>query len=191
MKTSCVFIVLIILLFTGGCVQTGYLDGNSASVAPAVVFEPSESSSLLSCMNEVQGLTRKDLVSYSAEVAERLDQEGEEDVIKYICLSLHPNAAYKQFKRGKKLLNQYVTDHPDSSGDMLGLLLLVNQLDRARVAGFSGRSRLQEERDRLAAQVASCEMEAKQSQSHIQELQRQIDQLKNIENIIKNREHTK
>jgi hypothetical protein len=191
MKTNYIFFALIIFLLTAGCVQKGYLDGTSSSVAPAVVFEPSESSYLLSCVNELQGLTRKDFVSYSTEVAARLDQGGEEDLFKYICLSLHPKADYKQFKRGKKLLNQYIDEHSDSSVDMRGLLVLVKQLDRAFVGSFSGQNRMREERDRLKAKVTSLELESKQNQGQIQELQRQIDQLKNIENIIKNREHTK
>ena len=191
MKKISVFFVAIILLSTGGCVQPGYQSGAASSVAPAVVFEPSESFYLLSCVDELQGLKRKDFVSYSSEVANKFDQGSEDVLFKYICLSLLPRADYKQFKKGKKLLSQYVEEHPDSPGDLRGLLVLIRQLDKAYRGNFSGLNKIREERDRLAAKVTDLELEARQGQGQIQELQRQIDQLRNIENIIKNREHTK
>lgn len=191
MKKISVIVAILMLLLTAGCVQTGYQSGAGSSVAPAVVFEPSESFYLLSCVDELQGLKRKDLVSYSAEVENKIAQGSEDVLFKYICLSLLPRADYKRFKKGKKLLSQYIEDHSDAPGDLRGLLVLIRQLDKAYRGNFSGLIKIREERDRLAARVTELELEARQGQGQIQELQRQIDQLRNIENIIKNREHTK
>jgi hypothetical protein len=185
------YLLLLVFLFAGGCVQGSYLDGSTGTVAPTVVFEPSGSSSLLSCVNELQGLTRKEVLNFTREVAENIDPGNEENQLKYICLSLNPKADYKQFKRGKKALAQYIEQHPDATSDMQGLLVLVKQLDRALLGSFSGRNKIQAERDMLAAKIEALELETTQDQVKIQELQRQVDQLKNIENIIKNREHTK
>ncbi len=183
-------IVVILFILMSGCVHADFENSGMSGIAPTVVFEPSGSSSLLTCVNELQGMSRKELVRYTAEVAETLASGDEENLIKYICLSLHPKADYRQFKRGKKVLARYLDEHPDASEDMQGVFVLVKQLDRALLGSFSGRNKIQEERDKLAAQVESLELTAKQDQGKIQELQRQIDQLKNIENIIKNREHT-
>ena len=185
------YLLLVLFLFVSGCVQGGYGDGSGGGVVPTVVFEPSGSSSLLSCVSELQNLTRKEVINYTREVAENLDLGDEENQIKYICLSLTPKADYKQFKKGKKALTRYLEQHPDATSDMQGLLVLVKQLDRALLGSFSGRNKIQAERDRLAAKLETLELAATQDQVKIQELQRQVDQLKNIENIIKNREHTK
>ena len=95
----------------------------------------------------------------------------------------------KQIKQGDKLFKRYIEEHPDSSDDMQGLLVLFDRLEQAKVNSSMDLKKLLDERDELAAQVETLQVQAKQDQERIQELQSQIDQLKNIESIIKNREH--
>jgi hypothetical protein len=189
MKMKNGLMLVVILLLIGGCVQVGQDNGfPPPTVSPTVVFVPSDSSYLLSCVSELQGLKQKDFDRYSVEAASRLEQGDDRDTLRFICLNLHHRADYKQFKRGEKLLRQYIEEHPDASNDMQGLLVLSVRLEQAMVNRWTDRKKLLDEGDELAAQVETLQLQTKQDQERIQELQSQIDQLKNIENIIKNRE---
>ncbi len=183
-------VVLFALLAVTGCAQSGRRDtAVSAAVAPAVVFRSADSAYLLSCINKLQGVKQKDFLRYSQEAARRLEKGGERDTLKYVCLSLHPKAGNAQFKKGREIFRKYVAEQPDAGEDMQGLVVLFDRLAQAMTINSSGRRKIRNERDKLAAQVESLQLELKQDKGRIQELQRQIDQLKNIENIIKNREH--
>ena len=182
-------VLVVILLLIGGCVQVGQDAGSPPpAVSPTVDFVPSDSSYLLACVSELQGLKQKDFDRYSVEAAIRLEEGDDRDTLRFICLNLHHRADYNQFKQGEKLLGQYIEEHPDTSDDMQGLIILLGQLEQARVNHWTDRKKLLEERDELAAQVETLQLQTKQDQERILELQSQIDQLKNIENIIKNRE---
>ena len=184
-----IVVIFIALLLLEGCVQAGrQAETASVVIPPTVVFESADSAFLLACIDELQGLKQKDFHRYSLEAASRLEKGGERDQLKFVCLSLHPKAGYKQFKQGRELFRKYVEEHPDAGDDMQGLLVLFNRLDQAMISSTSGRKKSQEERDGLVAQVEYLQLEMKQDKGQIQELHRQIDQLKNIENIIKNRE---
>ena len=182
-------VLVVILLLIGGCVQVGQDNGSPPSaVSPTVVFVPSDSSYLLACVSELQGLKQKDFDHYSVEAANRLEEGDDRDTLRFICLNLHHRADYKQFIQGEKLLRRYIEEHPDRSDDMQGLIILLGQLEQARVNHWTDRKKLHDERDELAAQIETLQLQTKQDQERIQELQSQIDQLKNIESIIKNRE---
>ena len=66
--------------------------------------------------------------------------------------------------------------------------VLFDRLEQSMVNRLTDRKKLLGERDESAAQVETLQLQTKQDQERIQELQSQIDQLKNIESIIKNRE---
>ena len=124
------------------------------------------------------------------------------DKLNFICLSLHAKADYRQFKQGTRVLEQYVTEHPESQSDIKGLQILVDRLDKEIITKWSAWKSLLEENDELKAKVESSrgklaqdqvlieklQKQLAQDQVLIGELQNQIEQLKNIENIIKSRE---
>ena len=124
------------------------------------------------------------------------------DKLRFICLSLHAKADYKQFKQGANNLEQYIAEHPDSSGDIQGLKILVDRLDNEIMSKWSAWKSLLEEKDELKVKVESSrgkieqnqilmedlQRQHEQDQVLIEELQTQVEQLKNIENIIKKRE---
>lgn len=190
-KMNNMLVLLVGCLFiAGGCVQ---MDGQNKTsvlaVAPTVVFEKSDSSYLLACINELQELKEKNFERYYREAESRLEEGDDLDALRYICLSLHSKADYKQLRKGEKLFRQFIDEHPDALDDMQGLLVLFNRLDQAMVNRSADRKQLLNERDRLAAEVEALQLQVKRDQGRIKELQGQINQLKNIENIIKNREH--
>lgn len=190
---KCLLVVLSVLFLSiGGCVQSGqHNKGSLSAISPTVIFEPSDCSYLLSCVNELQGLKKKKFNHFLEESASRLKGGGDKDTLRFICMSMHSKAGYKQARKGEKLLQQYIDEHPDASGDMKGLLALFSRLNQSRGSLLSGNDskKIIAERDNLAKDVEDLQLVIKRDQGRIQELQSQIDQLKNIENIIKNREH--
>jgi DNA repair exonuclease SbcCD ATPase subunit len=152
------------------------------------------------------------------EMAENGLQRGrDQDKLRFICLSLHAYADYQQFKEGTKVLEQYIAEHPNSPDDILGFQILVNRLDVAMMTKWSAWKSLLEDKKELMAEVESLQKKLEQDQVLIEELQiedkkelmaevdslqekleqdqvlikelqTQIEQLKNIENIIKSRE---
>lgn len=183
-------VVLFVLLLSAGCAQIGQQNrAVSTEVAPTVVFRPADSAYLLSCINELQGMKQKDFIRYSEEATRRLERGGGRDTLKFVCLSLHPKAGSAQLKKGREILKKYIEEHPDAGEDMQGLLVLLDRLVRSGAMRSAGLRKIKVERDALAAKVESMQLELNQDKGQIQELQHQIDQLKNIENIIKNREH--
>jgi len=181
----------------GGCVATNrQTDGLDELLEPTVVFRAGDSGYILSCLQQLHSLHSKEFNAYFTATEARLENGNDEDKLRFICLSLNTKANYKQFKQGEILIGQYIKDHPDSREEMKGLLLLVDRLDQAKVTRWSNRKKMLDEKDELEAEVASLRTriealqgEHEQDTVKIQELRNQIEQLKNIENIIKNREH--
>ncbi len=195
MKRVQVLLAAAVFLAAGGCAQVGQQNGTPAPpVVPAVVFEPSDSSYLLSCVNELQGMKKKNFKRYYKDAGSRIQGGGDRDILRYVCLSLHPAADSRQFQRGKKLLREFIDGHPDASADMEGLFFLYSRIHKYRSTHspdppVEGREKIIAERDELAKEVETLQMQVKRDQGRIKELQGQIDELKNIESIIKNREH--
>jgi hypothetical protein len=122
-------------------------------------------------------------------MAEDSLQRGNDlDKLNFICLSLHAKADYRQFKQGTRVLEQYVSEHPESPSEIKGLQILVDRLDIEIITKWSAWKSLLEENDELKVKVESSRGKLEQNQVLIGELQNQIEQLKNIENIIKSRE---
>jgi len=181
----------------GGCVvvqrQAGELDN---LLEPTVVFHATDGSSILSCLDDIGSLRSREFNRYFQEAKNRINEGRDEEKLRFICLSLNDKASYRQFKQGVALLKQYIKEHPDSREELSGLMSLIDRLDKAKVARWSGRKKLLDEKEELEAEVASLQArveallrEHEQDAVKIQELRNQIEQLKNIENIIKNREH--
>ncbi len=195
MKT--IIFIFFCTVVLGGCVavqrQTGELDN---LLEPTVVFHATDGSSILTCLNDIGSLRSREFNRYFREAKIRLADGKDEDKLRFICLSLNDKASYRQFKQGVALLKQYIKEHPDSRGELRGLTGLIDRLDKAKVTRWSGRKKMLDEKEELEAEVASLQArveallrEHEQDVVKIQELRNQIEQLKNIENIIKNREH--
>ena len=181
-----------------GCVAIHRQAGEQGDgVLPTVVFYSTPGASVLSCLQETASLRSREFNDYFQQSEAQTDSSGrDEDVLRLICLSLHNKASYRQFKKGEKVLRDFIAEHPDKRKELQGMLALVGRLDQAKVTRWSSRKKMLDEKDELEAEVSSLRArietlqgEHEQDAVKIQELRNQIEQLKNIENIIKNREH--
>lgn len=150
--------------------------------------EPDATHYLLSCLNDIHDLGQEDFAAEFKRASDKLKRGGDLAKMQFICLSLHENADYEQFKEGAKVLEQYITDHPGTPGDVHGFQILVNQLDVAMMTKWSAWKSLLNDKKELTAEVKSLQEKHEQDQALIEELNKQIEQLKNIEKIIKSRE---
>ena len=165
---------------------------------PIVVYPSFGSNYLLSCLTDMQTLKRQDFDAQFKLAAADLSHGPDQNKLRFICLSLNEKADYKQFKQGRKVLQQYYEDHPDSSADMQGIQILVDRLDEEIINRWSAWKSLLNDKKELKADKKELEADKKELKAKIESLnitveeqQKQIEQLKNIENIIKSRETNK
>lgn len=187
-----------------GCVATGrQATASGQAIEPTVVFRSSDGGYVLSCMQDLKAVRRKKFNAYFATAKAQLQDGSEEDRLRFICLSLNTKANYTQFKQGVKVLRRYIKDHPNRHKEMAALLGLVERLDQVKISHWSDQQKMLDEKEELEGELTAlqatsdelhktiAELENKHEKDLviIQELRKQIEQLKNIENIIKNREH--
>jgi hypothetical protein len=174
--------------------QQGFKPEGSAELSQQQGFKPFSlneknfADHLLSCLNDIYDIDPKEFAVIFERAENRLQYGRDQDKLRFICLSLHPKAEHKQFKQGTKVLEQYIAQHPDSGGEIQGLRVLIDRLDMEIQTKWSAWKSLQKDNEALTAEVKSLQEKHDKDQVLIEELQKQIEQLKNIENIIKSRE---
>ena len=176
-------LLLVCLLLLGGCAELRQ-SGSVIGIRP----RPNDTHYILSCLNTIQNLEPEEFAA-NFKIAEAGLQDGrDQDTLRFICLSLHAKADYNQFKQGITVLEQYITEHPDSPEDIQGLAILLGRLNEEIEQKWSAWKSLLEDKKKLTADIEALQGKLVEDQIVIMELQKQIEQLKNIENIIKSRE---
>ncbi|MDX9835866.1 MAG: hypothetical protein RBT36_11750 [Desulfobulbus sp.] len=167
----------------------------AAPAAPTVVLQESTVSVILSCLEENRDLSRQDQRSAYADLEKQANSGADTQTLRLACLGLHERATYRQFRRSIELVTGWTTARPDEATSLNGLLAVLKWLDRERVARWmqhreqaAEKKKLTAENAQLTERIGLFELQAEQDRVRIGELQQQIEQLKNIENIIKTRE---
>lgn len=176
----------------GGLGQRSHTDRQT----PTVVFRPADSDTILSCLAESQKMSRKEFkTAYTRAQSQQGVSREDADTLRWICLNLHPLAGNRQFKEGMATLSRYIENHPEAASGLQGLYQVLQRAEREKTARWAQSSKISDEKESLvsenrdlAERNAQLEQAAEQDRGRIDELQQQIEQLKNIENIIKNRE---
>jgi len=163
-----------------------------------IKIQATATDAILACVNEEKKFSRKEFNGvYEVALAGATRAENAQ-LSPLVCLSLYRQATYKQFKGGVEALARYVKAHPESTPSLRGLLLLLQRLDQEKIGKLAQSSKnldvkeekeeLESENRELLERIDSLEKHSIQDQARIKGLQQQIEQLKNIENIIKHRE---
>lgn len=191
------FILFILLLgLSSGCVR-GKGNQSTASVLslPQIVLQQEDTYTILSCLHETQSLTRVEFRNMYTMASKQTEDGRYNDPLKIVCLGLHDYSSFKQFKVGIDALEYYIKDNESEAKGLKGLLHIMQKIEKDTVAKWTLHNKNSDEKGAIEAENkelldrnAILEKNAEQSQARIKELQKQIDQLKNIENIIKNRE---
>jgi septin family protein len=164
-------------------------------VAPTIVARDAAVATILACIEEHRDLSRQDQRTAYAELEPQAASGTEADRLRLACLGLHERAMVRQLRRSIELVEAETEARPDEAASLNGLLALLQRLERERVARWVQQRKESERRKSLAAEKAQLserltllEQQAEQDRVRIEELQKQIEQLKNIETIIKIRE---
>ncbi|MFA5717201.1 MAG: hypothetical protein WC952_05725 [Desulfobulbaceae bacterium] len=185
-------ILLIWLAALGGCVQPKqYRSEEKEIMDPVIVFRSFSGYYILSCLQDSLDMDRQEFDRRFATAESASEQGADLDSLRFVCLSLNAHADVDQFRRGLEVFDRYLRDHPDAGNDMLGLRLLLGRLDEEVRNGWSARQTLLGEKKELQEQLALLQGSLEQVELKNIELQNQIEQLKNIEHIIKSRETDK
>lgn len=155
--------------------------------AKIVSLRMGEAGYVLSCMNEMQGIRSDDFAARVRRAEEKLANGKALDQLHFVCLSLNEKADYRLVKKGGEVLDEYLEQHPGAREDMRGLSVLVKRLGGAEICSRSTRKKLIDEKNKLEKTVDSLTSSLEREQTRAQDLKSQIEQLKNIENIIKDR----
>lgn len=142
---------------------------------------------LLSCISNLHDLKTEEFAAKFQLAEKKLNNGSDQDKLHFICLSLTDNADYEQFRQGAKILEQYISAHPNSPNNIDGLMVLVDRIDKEIETRWSSWKSLLEEKKGLTLEVENLQKEIMDDRILIEKLQQQIEQLKNIENIIENR----
>ena len=132
MKYSIIFLASVVLL--SGCVAANrHQQGDPGVIKPTVIFRQTAGSYILSCINDLSSIRSKEFNGYFNIAQGQVENGSDDDMLRFICLSLNVKANYAQFKQGTSVLEQYIKEHPDSREEMSGLLGLVGRLDQAKI----------------------------------------------------------
>ena len=185
MKQS-IFIGIIISLLSllSGCAalnnhfsSNGDANGNRAL---------SSSETILNCIQKKTDISRAEYNLMLQKTEELYAQQpNKQHSLEMICLNIHPLAGYSQFRKGIQQISEYLEAHPADASGLSGLENILDQLNRERVVRWN----LSIENQNLEEQNKQLQQKAAQDKYRLSELKKQIDQLKNIENIIKNRDN--
>ena len=185
----------LVCLLSSGCAPRRSQQVPEAS-QPGMVVRPTSTETVLACVQETRTLSRAAFKeAYAATSKPAVVDNNSSASLRHVCLSLNGFARYRQFKAGIETLEAFLANHPEEAGGMKGLLLLMQRMDKEKAAKWNQQSRWIEERDGLAEENkallernSQLEKTVAEDQGQIRDLQTQIEQLKNIENIIKHRD---
>jgi len=195
-KGFSLFFILLSGLLLSSCAGGFGMRPSSDQSQESVVSSSTGADTILSCLAEHQAMSRKDFKAAYKTASVQAAGGAEEGVLRLICLSLHEYASCKQFKYGTDTLVKYIKDHPDDAARLQGIHVLMQRIDKEKIVKWAQSNKnldekegLEAENKELSERNEALEKGAAQDQERIRELQKQIEQLKDIENIIKNREH--
>jgi hypothetical protein len=188
-----IFIVVLVGLLMNGC--AGGFANSPDQPKEAIVDQAGEADAILSCLAGNRKMSRKDFnIAYKKNSANASGAEKGE-ILRLICLSLGRHASYKQFKAGMELLSRYIKEHPESGPELQGIHVLMQRIDREKINKWVQNNKIMDEKEGLEAENKELqernevlEKSLANDRERIKELHQQIEQLKNIESIIKNRE---
>lgn len=175
-------LLLVCIVMLNGCAKKQQQPPPpEVDLEPVVVYQSLGTNYLLSCLNDSKSIGRG-AFDFNFEIAEKELQDGKDtDKLRFICLSFNEKADHKQFKQGLTVLEQYIKEHPDAGEDILGFQVLAERLNQEIMNRWSAWRTLLNDKKKLGAEVESLRFRN-------EELQKQIEDLKNIDDIIKSRE---
>lgn len=179
------------VLGLGGCADKGASDQGQVKVA----CPPPDSGRILTCLSERQQLSRQQFKAAYKAASTGAAGGDTAATLELICLSLHRYATSRQFKAGSEALAKYLKTHPEDGPRLQGIHGLMLRIEREKTSKKVAGAKILDEKEELETgnrelqeRNEALEKGSAADQARIRELQQQIEELKNIETIIKTRE---
>jgi len=177
-------IITFVLLLSGCSALNGHFSNNKNKNGQFSQLSPSET--ILNCIQKEKDISRAEYNLMLQDTEELYaKQPNKQHTLKMICLNIHPLAGYSQFRKGIQQISDFLLAHPNDTSGLNGLENILDQLNRERVVRWN----LSIENQDLIEKNKQLQQKAAQDKNRLTELKKQIDQLKNIESIIKNRDN--
>ncbi len=170
-KNVFIFALFYVWLFMGGCVELLETPKLVQWSGPPILFQPMSAGTVLACLDEIDSLSPEEFKQFYDEALNIVTQEGDKNILPLVCLGLNPRASDKQFEKSIELIGKHTLTHPDDNQELQGLQSLLARLKEAKI------------NKRLDSNKMRKILAKKKN------LEKQIEQLKNIEKIITNKEH--
>jgi len=185
MKPSVHILILVFffIFLSGGCMKF-----RPFSIGSAYHSADGNVDYLLSCLKDIPAMEKEKFSVKFSEAEKRLKNGTDHDRLDFVCLSFHAEADDRQLRQGIEVLQEYIDDHQYASGNIIGLKALTDRVDEAIVDKDKELRSLATEKERLAAETKSLQKKLREQGNLVEKLQQQIEEIKNIEKIIKNRE---
>jgi len=185
MKSGTIVALLFFILMLNSCSQFGKQRADDRYREDQSLQQPA-AETILNCLQNNWDLSRKEYKkAYKAAQEQYTAKQSEYNQLRLLCFNIHPSARYNQFREGIKQLSKYTKEHPKESSGLTGLKYLLELIDSERILRWNASNK----NDDLLERNQQLQMETEQDKLRLKELKKQIDQLKNIESIIKNREY--
>ncbi len=168
-------IFYIILLFflgnlLGGCTGLNKTPINVQALETELISPLTITGTILACVDKHNSLSRKEFEQLYSKALKVNSKEEDSNFLPVVCLGLTPNASYKQFLKSTGIIAEYIADHPYDTSDLNGLHSLLIRQNKVKM---------------------KWQYKYKKMNSEKKSLEEQIDQLKNIEKIITDKDHSK
>ena len=196
MRLGLSIIVFTALFALNGCALKDNSDSKKQKSGDNSLHQ-SSAETILSCLQSNWEISPKSYKASYTVAQKNFDTvPSDYNTLQMVCFNIHPHARYHRFRQGIKQLSTYKTTHPEDSSALNGLEYLLKAINRERVVRRNSLNKVKDEKQdlneknqELLEENKQLKVDAEQNNNRLQELKKQIDQLKNIESIIRNREH--
>ncbi|MBU0945862.1 MAG: hypothetical protein KJ804_16085 [Proteobacteria bacterium] len=182
--------VILLSLLLASCQQFSALD-NQYNHPPEAIEDPCHISSdeILSCIVSSKQLSTKDLNSEFDALINFIESESSNTKLnRLLCLTLHHDASKKQLQRGKDILEKIIKNNKCRQKNLTGLLLLIQGNLDLHEKYINKASKLQLEQKKLLKKNETLTLELDEeiisSQRRIEDLEQQVQKLKEIESMV-------
>jgi len=184
-------IIIATLSFTLLLISCSHVEQQHAVVrfGSDLSLQQSPAETVLNCLQSHWDLSRKEYKTALKTAKNKFEsQQSEYNRLQLICMNIHPSAKFSQFRDSIQQLSKYSKEHPKDISGLTGIQHLLELIDRERILRWNASNKYDKETKNLIERNQQLTKEAEQDKERLKELNKQIDQLKNIESIIKNRE---
>lgn len=182
--------ILVSLLMLSACQQFTELNrqGSFPSHSTENIYQVS-ADNILSCLASTKQLSEKKIRSEFDSLMESLEEDADNtNMNRVLCLSLHPHSSLKQLQQGENILKGILKDNEGKQKTLTGLLFIIQGNILLHKTYLNKNWKLHVEKKKLCEKKEISEQEIESEitsyQRRIQDLEKQVQKLIEIESML-------